>query len=136
MHPTWRVCMAANLTTLGAPHLRHPTFISSPPSTQRQQRSQLASWGLGAVCSLRCRKWFPCQQNKNICEYVWLLLLYSVKQEPINRSLYLPYYGLESTLSRGDLFIERLSGEVSQPHSSKTIKTELERVNCFTSHSP
>ena len=35
-------------------------------------------------------------------------------QEPINRSL----YALESTPSRVDLFIERLSGEVSHTHSS------------------
>ena len=41
-------------------------------------------------------------------------------QEPINRSLYLLYYALESSLSRVDLFIERLSGEVSHAHSSKT----------------
>ena len=43
-----------------------------------------------------------------------------LSQEPINRSLYLLYYALESTLSRVDLFIERLSGEVSHAHSSKT----------------
>ena len=47
--------------------------------------------------------------------------LYWPPQEPINRSLYLLYYALDSTLSRRvDLFIERLSGEVSHAHSSKT----------------
>ena len=37
-----------------------------------------------------------------------------------SRSLYLLYCALESTLSRGDLCIKRLSGEVSHAHSSKT----------------
>ena len=43
----------------------------------------------------------------------------TLKQEPINRSLYLHYF-LESTLSRVHvaLFLERLSGEVSHAHSS------------------
>ena len=41
-------------------------------------------------------------------------------QEPINRSLCLSYSALESTLSRVDLFLERLSGEVFHTHILKT----------------
>ena len=44
----------------------------------------------------------------------------TIHQGPINRSLDLLYYALESTFSRVDLFIERLSGKVSYAHSSKT----------------
>ena len=53
-----------------------------------------------------------------------------IDQEPINRSLYLLYYALESTLSRVDLFIERLSGEVSHARSSKTQSKQslIERI--------
>ena len=46
--------------------------------------------------------------------------LINICQELINRSLYLLYYALEATLSRVDLFVERLSGEVSRTHSSET----------------
>ena len=64
-----------------------------------------------------------------------LFQLNNRNQEPTNSSLYLLYYALESPLSRVDLFIERLSGEVLHAHSSKTIKIELDRVYCFTPHS-
>ena len=53
-----------------------------------------------------------------------------LEQEPINRSLYLLYYALESALSRVDLFIERLSGEVSHAHNSKT-QSKQSKIECI-----
>ena len=40
------------------------------------------------------------------------------RQEPIKGSLHLSYSALESTLSRVDLFLERLPGEILHAHSS------------------
>ena len=81
-------------------------------------------------------------------------------QEPINRSLYLLYHALKSTLSRVDIrspstgafisytmpwsqpfpsrFIYRtaLRGGFARTQFKDPIKTELDRVYYFTSHSP
>ena len=52
--------------------------------------------------------------------------------------LYLPYYVLESTLYRVDLFIERLSGRESfaRTQFKDPIKTELDRVSTVLRHIP